>query len=399
MSSRLVLVVALAISFASEAQAWNALGHKVIAEIAWRQLTPEQRKPIVDSLRRHPRFDADFAGKMTDDVLAADKETQDRWIFQHAATWPDIARGLPKGERSRYDRPVWHYTNFPLFLDSSDRAALGRLDVNLAADYTLNEDKKQFNVLQAIKYSRAAIRSEASPQTKALAYCWLFHLVGDIHQPLHSTALFGAAHFPRGDRGGNEIPLRRGDNLHALWDNLLGRQYFMRDVDKAVAELSDRARFSDVWETAAKERNPLKWAKESHELFESVVYDPSILDTVRTTPAGDEVAKIELPVTYFKAAGEHARRRIVAAGLRLAALLRDNSIPQRSPPAPEDISESATTIMTLAPAADSRPTTLTHWLNTKSNARHNSNCQWYGNTKYGRYCTADEGKPCGECGG
>jgi hypothetical protein len=46
--------------------------------------------------RRHPRFDADFAGKMTDDVLKADKATQDRWIFQHAAYWPDIARGLPK---------------------------------------------------------------------------------------------------------------------------------------------------------------------------------------------------------------------------------------------------------------------------------------------------------------
>ena len=43
-----------------------------------------------------------------------------------------------------------------------------------------------------------------SPDVKAMAYCWLFHLVGDIHQPLHCTALFSAEHFPKGDRGGFE---------------------------------------------------------------------------------------------------------------------------------------------------------------------------------------------------
>jgi hypothetical protein len=37
-------------------------------------------------LRRHPRFDADFAAKMEDDALRGDKKTQDRWIFLHAAT-------------------------------------------------------------------------------------------------------------------------------------------------------------------------------------------------------------------------------------------------------------------------------------------------------------------------
>jgi hypothetical protein len=316
------LLLAITVSLAgAPAFAWNALGHKTIAEIAWRQLEPADRQAIVDILRRHPRFDADFAGKMTDDVLAADKATQDRWIFQHAAYWPDIARGLPKGERGKYDRPVWHYINFPLYLNPGDQTALGKLKVNLAVDYTLNEDPKQFNVLQAIKYSRAALRGRAGAETKALAYCWLFHLVGDIHQPLHSTALFSVDHFPKGDRGGNAIPLVRGQNLHSLWDNLLGRQHYMRNVDKAVAELSDRRRFGDVWNTAAKETDPLKWAKESHELCESFVYDAVILDAVMQTPPGAEIAKIVLPDAYYKAAGEHARRRIVAAGVRLSTLL------------------------------------------------------------------------------
>jgi endonuclease YncB( thermonuclease family) len=47
----------------------------------------------------------------------------------------------------------------------------------------------------------------------------------------------------------------------------------------------------------------------------------------------------------------------------------------------------------------SRVTATAFWLNTSSNARHNSSCRWFGKTKRGRYCGADEGKPCGDCGG
>jgi endonuclease YncB( thermonuclease family) len=39
------------------------------------------------------------------------------------------------------------------------------------------------------------------------------------------------------------------------------------------------------------------------------------------------------------------------------------------------------------------------WLNTGSNVRHNSSCRWFVKTKRGRYCGADEGKACGDCGG
>jgi hypothetical protein len=212
MRSLVAAVVSLVVLGASEARAWNALGHKVIAEIAWRELEPSKRQQIVNILRRHPRFDADFAGKMTDDVLRADQATQERWIFQHAAYWPDLARLLPAGERSKFDRPQWHYVDFPLFLDAADRRALAhKLTVNLASDYRVASDRRKLNVLQAIDYARATIASNAGADTKALAYCWLFHLVGDIHQPCHSTALFCVNHFPdgEGDRGGNEIPLAR----------------------------------------------------------------------------------------------------------------------------------------------------------------------------------------------
>ena len=40
-----------------------------------------------------------------------------------------------------------------------------------------------------------------------------------------------------------------------------------------------------------------------------------------------------------------------------------------------------------------------YWLNTSSNVRHNKTCKWFNKTKKGRFCTKDEGKACGICGG
>ena len=42
---------------------------------------------------------------------------------------------------------------------------------------------------------------------------------------------------------------------------------------------------------------------------------------------------------------------------------------------------------------------MLYWLNTASNVRHNQRCEHFQKTKRGRLCTADEGKPCGICGG
>ena len=40
-----------------------------------------------------------------------------------------------------------------------------------------------------------------------------------------------------------------------------------------------------------------------------------------------------------------------------------------------------------------------YWMNTSSGVRHNESCEHFGKTKKGRYCEANEGKPCGKCGG
>jgi hypothetical protein len=51
----------------------------------------------------------------------------------------------------------------------------------------------------------------------------IIHYTGDVHQPLHSTALVDHT-YPKGDAGGNfeHIPSKDGvSNLHAVWDSVL----------------------------------------------------------------------------------------------------------------------------------------------------------------------------------
>ncbi len=297
--------------------AWNALGHKTIAEIAWQQLDPAQRQAIVDVLRRHPRFDRDFADKMADDAMKGDKADQDHWIFLQAATWPDIIR------KTEDDRPSWHYVDFPIFLAPSDEQALAnKLTFNRSADYPTRIKPADMNVMQAVQHAQAAIRADnAGPDVKAIAYCWLFHLVGDLHQPLHSTALVSVNQFPTGDRGGNEILITRGKNLHSLWDGLLGNGTKLNDVKKAAYDLSDKTKYGDVWRTAYHETDLRNWVAESHELCESFVYSPEILQAVRNTPQGEKMAPAEISQSYLQSAGNLARRRVLLAGLRLGKLL------------------------------------------------------------------------------
>src|SRR5687768_11252541 len=152
---RLALSLLILTASLSPAHAWNALGHRVVADIAWEQLTPERRKEIVDILRRHPRFDEDFAKEMPSDV------DEDRWIFQQAAVWPDIARRFKGEDLKTYNHPTWHYVNLPVFL-GPERP----ISANCSMEYPTQLDQSQWNVAQAVKHCVSALTSSPTPQDK-----------------------------------------------------------------------------------------------------------------------------------------------------------------------------------------------------------------------------------------
>jgi hypothetical protein len=285
--TRCAIAVGCALWFSPPTEAFNAHAHKVIADIAWQQLDDTTRAKIIATLRRHPRFGIDFI----------DAEN-DREVFQLAAVWPDTIRGNPD-----FDMPTWHYVNFPLFVG-------GELPVSFNRATAPEGDRRRWNISQAIAHCRAVLASDAAPGEKAVAYCWLFHLIGDLHQPLHSTALV-CERFPNGDRGGNEIPVMQRRNLHALWDGLLGtRGRPEREAEQLKSWKTDTA--GDV----------PAWIAESHELAKAAAYSAEILSAVQ---APGELRPINLPREYLQAAGAIARARVAAAGARLGALLQSDA--------------------------------------------------------------------------
>jgi hypothetical protein len=57
---------------------------------------------------------------------------------------------------------------------------------------------------------------------KSMMLRYLIHVVGDIHQPLHSVQLFDNVHFKNGDLGGNLFKINythNVNNLHKFFDS------------------------------------------------------------------------------------------------------------------------------------------------------------------------------------
>ena len=210
----------------SPAVAWNAAGHRIIASMAFRQLAEIEQAEVVAMLKKHPRFVPDFADEMPEEVRRGDEKAQNEWLFQQAAVWPDMVRGGPPEKRA-FNRSEWHYINLPLFLSDAAKAELeGKLTANVVTDVPAEAttDTVRMNVVQAIRFARSeCANSAASPESRAVLLAWLFHTVGDIHQPLHGTAMFSPRLFPEGDRGGNWCACTVGEFAFAV-GSVSGRQ-------------------------------------------------------------------------------------------------------------------------------------------------------------------------------
>jgi hypothetical protein len=308
------------------ASAWGPAGHKIIASIAFRRLSPEKQAMIIALLKQHPRFEEDFAKKMPSDLSAADAN---EWTIQQAAIWPDIARSLKgNGLRQEYHHRSWHFIDLPDFLTPADEQALkdqikGR--VNLSFDVPSDPNaQKSMNIMQAIAHSRSiVVDPQAKPQDRALHLSWLIHLVGDLHQPLHTTALFSRRLFTDGDQGGNKIPTRQGKNLHSLWDGFPGSPTFSTTRNRALRLLAD-PQMREASERAVANQDVKSWLEESHQLATTVAYDAEVTDSVRRfeqSNSGTELPRLSLSEGYLKQGGAAANRRLVQAGYRLEKML------------------------------------------------------------------------------
>lgn len=255
--------------------AWNAQGHRLIAEIAYEHLTPHAK----ETFERY------------NDALSSVYKPE---TFVESSVWLDNL----SYQDIHWFEPM-HYIDIPY---STDNSAL--------------PTQQKVNALQAINdASKLILNKYPTDFDKGIALRMLIHIIGDIHQPLHAVNHV-SAEFPEGDKGGNLVILHNNSvapNLHAYWDRGAGLLKSNQLKRNQIGE--EASRIEKKWPCSAFSTtlNPSAWAQESH-VF-----------------AVDEVYHLPINQAYQLKAQQITEKRIAAAGCRLAAFLNfmDNQIPDK----------------------------------------------------------------------
>lgn len=321
----IAFVAVVASHFAGVALGWNSAGHTIIALIAYENMDSSLQAKSVDLIRAHPRFHEHFASLMPRDIQKADKREQDKWLFGHAATWPDLVRdskgGVDRQDVKQFNRPWWHFIDEPVYLNDDERHQLEHeIHVNRRRDPPDERDDEFMNIVQALKNSTRIVRDSSEPkETRAVHLCWILHLVGDAHQPLHAVALFTTHRFRRGDHGGNYLSYQHGWDLHGFWDDQISNDEPYETLEVLAADLAHNRRLVEDAKRAATTLEVDQWIDESSELARRYAYTKEVLQKVAAREGHSHLSPLDLPPTYRTDAENIAERRAMEAGYRLSA--------------------------------------------------------------------------------
>jgi hypothetical protein len=283
----------------------------------------------VAMLRAHPRFQDHFERMMPREISRGSDREKDEWIFAHAGTWPDLVRSANRSvnrqDVSQYNRVWWHFINEPIFLNEVERRQMERqLTVNRRREPPQEPDDENMNIVQALKNSARIVRNPTSPnELRAVHLCWLNHLTGDSHQPMHAAALFTTHRFRNGDHGGNRLQYEHEWDLHAFWDDQISNDESYLTLRVLANDLQANRELAAAGRRAASTVDADKWIDESNVLAKKYAYSSEVLDKVAAREGHSHLGPLKLSDEYAKDAESIAERRAVEAGFRLAKLLEE----------------------------------------------------------------------------
>ncbi|MBL4582368.1 MAG: S1/P1 nuclease [Gammaproteobacteria bacterium] len=322
-----VLLATLTSGFMHNSFAWDAVGHRLSAAIASHYLSDDSKTELLRILAHHPRFQQDFMKRMPASIVRGDNEGRLNWLLGQAAFWPDITRGLPESEREKYNRANWHYIDGAWLRGQADIQGNTYIGISPFEDIAgrsaedVSAEANVDNIMNALDFNTALLaNSQTSMGQRAIALCWVLHLVGDIHQPLHVGSLYSAKQFSRGDRGGNGIDTD-GRNLHARWDRALSGGGVNSNLKAVLAQHSTTLKRMDGQDDG----NWSLWMKESRALLLNTVYTSEMKSAIaRTNRSNQPLREFNLNNDYVATMEYHARMRLALAGRRLAIWFEDN---------------------------------------------------------------------------
>lgn len=186
-----IILLLLACFCLGSASAWNAVGHRIIAEIAYQNLSNKARRQVDNILgKRGMVYTASWADEIKSDTI---------YPYSH----------------------VWHYQNL--------RAGMTHEDLDYLYTHPTAEGQHLYYALDSLtNYLKTTDKTEPD------VLKFVVHLMGDFFQPMH------VGH-PE-DKGGNKTQMRwfgKGANLHSVWDRYL-LEYAELSTTEYVAFLTDR---------------------------------------------------------------------------------------------------------------------------------------------------------------
>ena len=226
--------------------AWGKKGHAYVAEVAFSYLDENTKKIVLEYL--------------------------EGTTIEDAANWMDNI----KSDHSYDFMSTYHYANF-----EKNEAVVETSGANIIYQLT--------KTIKELKNRKNLSKEEIKTKIEII-----FHLIGDLHQPLHVG--YGS------DKGGNSMQLRfnnKGTNLHSLWDSRIieYKEITLQDCLKKPFSKKELRKINKI--------NVVNWSKESR----------GFLDTVYNTGGtniSDEYTNSNIIVI---------ESQIHKAGIRLAAVL------------------------------------------------------------------------------
>lgn len=162
--------------FTHSTGAWNAVGHRIIAEMVWQKMSAGERRAATELLRQHPHYKELLTANVPRGV------NKDEWVFLTAAVWPDMVRPKRSGRVesiSKYD--VYpHAIGYPFMRPAETNRAL------IENFFIAKPDAEMVlsNAFATLK------NPTATAHDRAVSLCWALHLCGD-----------GASTVARGESG------------------------------------------------------------------------------------------------------------------------------------------------------------------------------------------------------
>ncbi len=231
----------------TDTKAWGHKGHSLVAEIAFKYLDTKTKQNVLNFL--------------------------DGMSIEDAANWMDSMRSDRKFD---FMKP-YHYVDFEK----------GEAVKEPSGDNIIRQINSTLKDLDNIK-------SLSNDEIKTRLF-YLFHLIGDLHQPLHIGY--------KDDKGGNSVQVSffgKGSNLHSVWDTDIIERKGLTLEESTKGNKYSNKQFTDIQKI-----NIIGWANESRGYLDNVY-------AISNNKIDDKYVDDNYPII---------EKQILKAGIRLASVL------------------------------------------------------------------------------